>query len=234
MKKQYKNIFGLFGLSVVAFTTVFAANLPASAASIGCTPSTTTEEGGYTYDSVECDLTKYGYGEYTLRVTADGPAGPAENSVHFWYLPISISIERDEDDAENPIVHIDHSEDVKYATIEVLDKDGNPIFDTITVNPITRDVVLPFFENKIKSGTYTIRITAYDINGNVIYQPYQKTLEDWNSIHIPDTGSLFQNLNISRTDYLITGLVVFTIAAIFGLIFTIKNRKNRINSKHRH
>ena len=301
MTKQHKNIFGLFGLLMVAFTTTFAASLPPVAAAneavtsitdtisvrvIGDTPEivitnpksvdgepiefvdpnqtvdfefvnidtrdlyltyvdadgTPTEEHTVLEpvdyypgeESFLYDLSEYGYGEFTVKMTGDGIAGPTEKAINFSYLPLIATIEREEDDAGNPSVHLEYNpDDVKSAVIEVLDKDGNPIFAPITVDPMTNDVILPFFENKIKSGDYTIKVTAFDADGEMIYGPYSRLLSGWSSLHIPDTGALFQNLNISRTDYLLTGLIIFSITAVFSLIFTIKNKKNRAKSKRR-
>ena len=43
-----------------------------------------------------------------------------------------------------------------------------------------------------------------------------------------DTGGLFKNLNISRTDYLVTGIGLFLVVGIGSIVFISKhNRSNK-------
>lgn len=119
--------------------------------------------------------------------------------------------------------------DVNTGTLYVYDASGNLLFTiengykdgklTIPMeglpysdNYYTGEIVFRNAENKLVGGVIRLKIK------------YQGT-----SPVVPDTGSFFQGLNISREDYLITGLIAFM--AIGVVAFSIVAR-NRGNSKH--
>ena len=49
--------------------------------------------------------------------------------------------------------------------------------------------------------------------------------DDDDFLAVPNTGGLFGALNISKTDYLITGVIVFLLTGIFGAVFIAKRQK---------
>ena len=77
-------------------------------------------------------------------------------------------------------------------------------------------------------GEYTGTITYKDGSGKIVGDSKPiKIKYDGEAIIVPDTGSFFQGLNISREDYLITGLIVFMVAGIAGFAFVKMKGKNR-------
>ena len=51
--------------------------------------------------------------------------------------------------------------------------------------------------------------------------------KDKSDVDVPDTGGLFAGLNISKSDYLITGLAIFFLTGITGLFFIIRKKNKR-------
>ena len=54
-------------------------------------------------------------------------------------------------------------------------------------------------------------------------QPAPDDEED-EDIVVPNTGGLFESLNISQSDYLITGLIIFFVVGVGGAIFIAKSK----------
>ena len=51
------------------------------------------------------------------------------------------------------------------------------------------------------------------------------------SIIVPDTGGVLGNLKIAKSDYLITGLMIFFLAGVSGIYFVAKDRKKSKRKK---
>ena len=86
------------------------------------------------------------------------------------------------------------------------------------------------------TGNYTVEITAYNAEGELLYgKPYYTSVY-YEAIPVPDTGGMFVGLNISKTDYLITGLIIFSVTAVLGFVFVAKGRgnKNRLTARRKH
>ena len=314
MKKTQKNLLGLFGLSLVVATTVFAACLPgpgASAASsvtdtvtvrvVGVAPNVevtgigsgsvitdgdqtisityevvdelkvdlkyTDKDGNehsgnildeyYDYAPgsvpIDLDLIQYGYGEYEITVTGYGPDGVYdEETITFEYIPVA-GTATPEAETGNPVVDLDFvtgdgvdPNGVETIIINVYDEDGNLVDELsgIVVDKNTGEITLPFDENGLPDGNYTIELIALNVNGDELYRPYIINYEytasgeepvvpdtGGDDAGAPDTGGLFGGLNISKTDYLITGLLIFFTAGIGGAIFIVK--RNQKSSKRR-
>ena len=182
-------------------------------------------------ESVTIDLSEaiYGYGEYTIYIRGDNGAGLVdEDVVTFSYVPVSAKVE--EDEAGKVDVLLDYnedSEDLDHFIINVYDEEGNlvPGLSGIVVEKPLKDVELPFAEKKIPAGTYTIKVGAYDTNGELIYKTFD-TVFVYDPMKVPNTGGLFKALNISKTDYLITGLIIFFTVGLSGIVFIFKNKKS--------
>lgn len=91
------------------------------------------------------------------------------------------------------------------------------------------DLTLPM--EGLESGDYTAIIMYKDKNGHLVGNT--KTIhiryDAGKAIIVPDTGSFFQGLNISREDYLITGAVVFAVIGVvaFGVVARNRNQKTK-------
>ena len=68
-------------------------------------------------------------------------------------------------------------------------------------------------------------ISAIDPNGNLLYDAWDVVFV-YDPMLVPNTGGLFAGLNISKVDYLVTGLIAFGMVGIFGIWFILKDRKS--------
>lgn len=201
--------------------------------------------------TIPVDLTDYGlqelgYGKFIFALRNIGIAGvevPGEQ-ISILHSPISVDVNGDEekDGSVNVNVGFETETDpdtgdiipstVDKIKIEVRDPDGNVVYDPkyidtkdlIDKNGNIKDVNIPFGDFADKTGDYKISVTAYDKDGNYLYT-VSKT-RYYEVTPVPDTGMFFQNLNISKEDYLITGLIVFFIFAVVGFAIVFKNRKS--------
>lgn len=180
----------------------------------------------------------YGYGDYVIEVTGDGLMDGKfdEDLVAFSFYPVYGKASEDESDG---LIYLDltydtTNEEINKIVINVYDENGDLVsaFSPITVESPTDRVELPFADHDLKTGNYTIKITAYNADGEALYKPYVTGIY-YETLPVPDTGGLFANLNISRADYLITGLLIFFPIAIFGLIFVMRGRDNKARAKIR-
>lgn len=180
----------------------------------------------------------YGYGEYRVEIVGIGFNDVKDfETVEFALYPVV----GEANEADDGKVYLDlqydtENENINTIGINIYDENGNlvNVLSPITVNTPDMRVELPFAENNLPTGNYRIEITAYNAKGEALYKPYI-TYYYYEMIPVPNTGALFSNLNISRTDYLVTGLIIFFLAAILGIVFITKDRSNksRLNKKRR-
>lgn len=190
------------------------------------------------YDAGEFSVTvnlsgeNYGYGEYELVVEGIGYGGISDvDRFNFSYYPVAATLRKDEDSG---LVYVDldydtESEDgeVEKILINVYDENGNLVtaISPIEVTAPNKSVEIPFADNNLSSGKYTITVTAYDSEGTLLYKPYTLPAYEHTATPAPNTGAFFRDLNISRADYLITGLIAFFAFGIFGFVFIAKKQK---------
>lgn len=180
----------------------------------------------------------YGYGEYRVEIVGIGFNDIKDfETIEFAFYPVV----GEANEAEDGKVYLDlqydtENENINTIGINIYDENGNLVntLSPITVNSPDMRVELPFAENNLPTGNYRIEITAYNAEGEALYKPYI-TYYYYEMIPVPNTGTLFSNLNISRADYLVTGLIIFFVAAILGIVFVTKgkNSKSRLNRKRR-
>lgn len=189
---------------------------------------------------------EFGYGKYTVKVTGEGLDGSdVEDSVDFEYVavrgdienpgseggidnPTEITIDLDYDDEDTSLGEDDK---VTQIVIEVFDDNGNRVdaIPTIVATPPQKQVTIDFEKYGVPSGYYTIVLTPYNAKGNALYKELRFRVYYDGSIVVPstaDTGGLFKGLNISSSDYLITGIGVFLVVGIGGLVLIAKRSKN--------
>lgn len=180
----------------------------------------------------------YGYGEYRVEIVGIGFNDVKDfETVEFALYPvIGEASEADDGKVYLDLQYDTENENINTIEINIYDENGNlvNVLSPITVNAPDMRVELPFAENNLPTGNYRIEITAYNAEGEALYKPYI-TYYYYEMIPVPNTGALFSNLNISRTDYLVTGLIIFFLAAILGIVFIVKGRSNksRLNKKRR-
>ena len=135
----------------------------------------------------------------------------------------------DEDGNLVRVVKIDTGTGIAY----VYDKDGNLLF---TIPNAYKDGKILISFDDLVSGNYTAVIKYLDGNGKVIGNT--KTIKvkyvAGKAIIVPDTGSFFQGLNISREDYLITGIIAFAIIGVVAFGVMKRNHSTKkINGRNR-
>lgn len=177
-----------------------------------------------------------GYGDFVLSVDGIRYDGVVDtDKVAFSYYPAYGEVNR-VGDTDNYELDLTYAPDdgtgtsegkVATITVRVYDENGNEVpFSPIYVTAPTDKVSLPFGDYGLPDGKYTIKIFSYDRDGNQLSDPYVFTFEyTATPIPVPDTGGLFQNLNIAKSDYLITGLVVFGIVAVAGVAYMMRRNK---------
>lgn len=200
--------------------------------------------GTYSYinkdgEEVILPLEGYGYGEYYITTTGIGWEG-AEDSDYtsFSLLPVygDVDQEQVEEDYEyhlnlhyTPKDETGTGGEVTHIVVEVYDKNGNKvIFSPLEVDAPEDRIELPFADYGLEDGKYTIKIYAYDEDKLLYKNPYVIEMDYVAKVpKVPDTGELLQGLNISQTDYLITGLMIFGLVAVCGVVFIMKNDKKK-------
>lgn len=183
----------------------------------------------------------FGYGTYVIKIRGIGQNNVQdEDLVTFNYVPLVAELEEDEDTGKF-YVTLDYDEDdgtddgdgkVAEIIIEVYDKDGNlvPEIPPIVVTPPEKKVEIPLSDADLPTDEYIVRVTPYNRDKEELYTPSDLEI-DYEAIEVPDTGGLFKNLNISKEDYLITGLLIFFIFGIVG--FGVVAKSGKSNSRKR-
>lgn len=198
--------------------------------------------------AINLDDYGYGYGDYIIRISGENASGAPilGNSTEISYYPLTADAEQDSNTEGQVNVDLNYDQnnsDIDKLVLNVYDKNGNLIegLSPTEVTPPTTKVPLDFGKYGLESGDYTIEITAYDANGAPLHTPYvvvvnykvgEKPAPD--IVPVPDTGGIFRNANISTADYLITGIIIFTLVAIAGIMFVAKdNKKTKSKSSRR-
>ena len=161
--------------------------------------------------------------------------------------PTTVDIEAEQPAVdEDPISTYDYDPDITdSAIINVYDDNGNliPELSNIPVTIGEFTTTLPFGENNMEEGYYSVQIITFDENGKILGTDVDRFYYDLSSNDkpepepkpqpddddtpsVPNTG-LFTNLNISRADYVTTSLIVFFAATIFALGYIAKKGRRR-------
>ena len=168
----------------------------------------------------------YNYGTYELNVEGFGYDTYDSDDTTFYYLPVVGEIIEDEDtgDYKVELEYADEDDGGEVEKIKIIIKDENGKEREIIIEAPKKEAELPLDE--FETGKLTIEIYAYnDTDEEALYDPYILTI-DYKSVNTPDTGSFTAKLNISKEDYLVTGLITFGIIAIAGMVFLRKTDKN--------
>lgn len=169
----------------------------------------------------------YGYGKYTVSVRGIGYDGVYdEDSVVFYYLPVEASYQVDPVTGAYDIKVDSAGEDVQSVDVYL----ENEYLGTLTRDMFETGYISASLAGK-PSGDYNVMIVAKDAEGQMIYKPFILTIH-YEEVVVPDagapdTGRLFQNLNISQEDYLVTGLIMFFILGIVALGIVTKKGSSK-------
>ena len=147
------------------------------------------------------------------------PITPIVDSV----TTIETAIYDDKDGSLVRTVKVDRASGVA----EVYDKDGNLIFTLPNALKNGNVIVIPM--TGLPAGDYTAIISFKNKYGHLVGDTLTIKIH-WDgdkAIIVPDTGSFLAGLNISREDYLITGLVVFMVIGVVAFGVVARNRRNR-------
>lgn len=198
--------------------------------------------GTKTYKIPQLEANPYAYGKYVIHASGVGQDGVYdEDNVLFYYLPLEAKIEINQL-TDKQYVDLDYAEydgaskdKVAKVLIEVYYENGEvaePISPLTVISPDKR-IEIPFAEKDMPSGIYKLKAYSYNIDGKLLYDPINLTTEykaaEVPDAGTPDTGGLFQNLNISKEDYLVSGLIVFFVLGIvaFGIVARTKKDSRR-------
>ncbi|MBQ3441316.1 hypothetical protein IJG27_03335 [Candidatus Saccharibacteria bacterium] len=108
--------------------------------------------------------------------------------------------------------------------VSVYDADENLLF-TLDNAYSDDNMVIPM--EGLAYGDYTGLIMYRNAEGKLVGDSKPIIIHYYEqSIVVPDTGSFFQGLNMTREDYLITGLVVFVVIGTVAFWIVKRNRKN--------
>lgn len=160
---------------------------------------------------------------------------PMEDSVRFTYATIQ---------AEDPVVsptgasvkyRVDYTSGVKSLTYQIFDENDKAVSEPININTTDpenggyMDIEIDVTNLDLASGKYKILTIGFageggsgmSIGSSIVTFDYTSP----DSPNVPDTGSLLAALNISRTDYLITGIIGFAAISIAALFIVLKSKK---------
>lgn len=118
--------------------------------------------------------------------------------------------------------------------VSVYDENGRLLFTIPDGFKDSRKLTIPL--DGLEYGDYTAVITFKNEFGRIVGNTKTLIIKyyDGGAIIVPDTGGFFQGLNISREDYLITGLIVFMVIGVVAFGVVARNRKNKVvNKKNR-
>lgn len=208
-------------------------------------------------DPIQLNLNPYlsEYGTYTLEINGTSASGSYIDGDSTTFSFHAIATTPTEDDQNHPVggtIHVQLGPIVCQLNIKVFPKGnttGDPLLthfiEDVSVcegyveHPEYLDIKIPNFEKLDADKEYEVVVTAMDCSGN--------PLEDSNFILSgitpevpptppgpPNTGatSMF-NLDLSRSDLLLTSLLVFLATAIFGIILINRNQKASVKIHRR-
>lgn len=119
--------------------------------------------------------------------------------------------------------------DIDPATgeIEVTMPDGSVLKGKYDPETGEISIDIPMDESGAGEGDYTVVIVGTDKDGNIVSMNQNTFTYQPTTPNLPNTGSIFGDLNISRADYLVTGLIAFGLAAGFAMVLIFRrNHRN--------
>ena len=129
-------------------------------------------------------------------------------------------------DEEGNIVRVIKA-DRETGIVYVYDGEGRLLYTIADGYKNDKDLTIPM--EGLEDGEYTTVISYEDMNGRQVGNSKSYTIKNYSgsAVLVPDTGGFFQGLNISREDYLITGLAVFMVIGVVAFGVVARNRRNK-------
>lgn len=180
--------------------------------------------------------------DYKLSVESINNQGvpSAADTVSFSYRAVSTTPGESTAPNGDPTIDVEVNSEIDHFQVQVYDKNGDPVFvnkdgkeepliyGRDDIDPATGKIHidLPFEKYGVQPGEYTGVIVGYDKNDNVLSMStfnisYHPTAPD-----VPNAGTLMiGDLNISRLDYLLTGLIAFGAVAAFALFIAFRRHR---------
>lgn len=201
------------------------------------TYSPTDEYGTHTFQ-INTETFSDSDRDYKLTVRAyNAYGGMREDVVTFKYRAVAAEIKGNAENGD-PNLEVSINEDVEKISVLAYDKAGNPLFvdengkeapivlDRSAIDPTTGKILvqLPFEKYGAQPGEYTVTVSAYNADDEIISMVTVPVKYAPATPETPNTGSLFGDLNITRVDYILTGLIAFSLVAGFALYLVC--RKN--------
>ena len=186
-------------------------------------------------------MTDPAYGSFVLKAVGEGVDGVTDSdAVTFYYYPAYAELVKVDgkyyldvyyswdDGSGTPAGDVGSIAIKIYYPNSGREVPFSPINVGLNASGVSR-VELPFEDYWLEEGDYKIGVYAYDRDNQLLSSPYTLIAEYRISdvVPVPDTGGLFQNTNISQTDYLVTGLIVFGIIAVAGTIYIVRSSKRK-------
>ena len=213
--------------NVASFTTTLSEQTTGIIHTNTFSPAQASGNGTYNY-------TIPSYGKYTFTIRGTGNQSFDEDSISFEFVPVEVE-EVTKTEEGDPVVEVNYDPaEVCYVLVQAYKKPGlTPVFEpplSVTLSSIDDKIInIPFSEHNAESGDYQIEIESYACADHTpIYEPLIVPFT-YTAPEVPDvpkTGALLEKLNISKTDYLISGLLIFFFAGIGLLVFIKKKSKN--------
>ena len=175
----------------------------------------------------------FGYGRYIVSVVGKDEEDTEVplDQVALTFLPIKAQAVQNEDDGLVDLRITDYEDDVESIDVYL---DGVKIA-TIPKQNLDKVTKLDFGDRE--SGTYELQLKARYADGSSVDVPESVEVEFDSGFvphtDVPDTGRFFQNLNISKEDYLVTGLIMFFVLGIVAFGIVTSNRKSTNQRKRR-
>lgn len=184
------------------------------------------------------DMNNYGgTGVYIFESKLIGDDGTTHTD-HVQFTYAAIQAEEPEVSPTGATIkyRVNYTPGVKSLTYQLFDSKNNAISEPVTVNttdPVKggyMDIEIDVTNFDMVSGVYQI-LTIGHSEENGAGQTIGSDLVDFDYVapdspNVPDTGSLLGALNISRADYLITGILGFTAISIAALFIVLKSKRN--------
>lgn len=184
-----------------------------------------------------------GNSDCTLKVRGFDDSGveAASDQVSFSFRAMSVVFTGKYDEFGNPEVLLMMASGVDHVVLQVHDKKGNPIFvskdgkseaieitkDKFTVldnGNLSYSLFLPMNKYQAPSGSYDLVSVAYGDDGSVSSMNVNGFYYDPEAAGVPSAGSIMKDLNISRADFILTGIVIFVAVSGFALYLIFRKR----------
>ncbi len=187
------------------------------------------------------------FGDYIIEAIPNpSPTGipGIEDSISFRYVP-AIAVVGCHAEHQDPVLDITTASIVSQIDVQAYHKTtGKPLFKEPIQKSVgmvagqeddTTSIVLPFVNAGADANEYRAEILAYKITSDIgepeLIPDFKLSLplrscRKSDAPAVPNTGSIsIAGLNISRADYLISGLVIFLSVSIFAL-YLINRKKD--------